>query len=157
MKTELIKQYRRGWRVFERLVQDFDADAWLHTGRKTITPVRLSFHILQSVKLHIEDSTDIFFPSGRSFECSWETAKEEDLPTQNDVLACIHELKARTEEWLAEIDFNAEIKLFPWAGETKLAVALFLLHHSLYHLGELSSLLNESRNGEVEDNYVKAL
>jgi hypothetical protein len=46
---------------------------------------------------------------------------------------------------------------FPWAGKIKLGLVLFLMRHSLYHLGELSCLLNESRNGDVEDNYVKAL
>jgi len=157
MKAEFVRQYTHGWKLFERLVRDFDQDAWMHTGRGAVTPVRMSFHILQSVKYHIEDSTAILFASGRSFECNWETANEEDLPTQNDVLGCIHELKARTEDWLTKIDFTEKNTLFEWAGETRLDVALFLLHHSFYHLGELSSLLNESKNGAVEDHYVKAL
>ena len=46
---------------------------------------------------------------------------------------------------------------FEWAGKTKLGLVIFLLKHTVYHLGELSSLLNESQNGETEDNYVKAL
>jgi uncharacterized damage-inducible protein DinB len=46
---------------------------------------------------------------------------------------------------------------FPWAGKTKTGLVLFLMRHSVYHLGELSSLLNESRMGNVEDNYVKTL
>lgn len=157
MKTEFIEKYAHGWRVFERLVKDFDAEAWLHTGRKTITPVRLSFHILQSAKYFLEDPTVILFASGKPFECDWETAREADLPSQADVLACIPELQAKAEKWLSEMDFSAENKSFEWAGKTKLDVALFMLHHSFYHLGELSSLLNESRNGEAEDNYVKAL
>jgi hypothetical protein len=82
---------------------------------------------------------------------------EVDLPSQEDILACIDELKEKTEQWLSVMDFDAENKAFPWAGKSKLGVVLFLLRHSLYHIGELSSLLNESRNGAVEDNYVKAL
>jgi hypothetical protein len=49
MKTEFIKQYEHTWRVFERIVKDFDNDAWLHTGRGAITPARLAFHILKGV------------------------------------------------------------------------------------------------------------
>ena len=56
VKTEFIKQYGHTWRVFERIVKDFDKDAWRHTGRGTITPVRLAFHILQGVKYYIENS-----------------------------------------------------------------------------------------------------
>lgn len=157
MKTEFIKQYGHTWRVFKRIVKDFDNEAWLHTGRGTITPVRTAFHILQGVKYYIEDSTTLLFASGKSFESDWEIAPEEDLPSQNDILACINELQAKTEKWLSEMDFNSENKSFEWAGETKVGVVLFLLRHSVYHIGELSSLLNESRNGDVQDNYVKAL
>jgi hypothetical protein len=157
MTTEFIKQYAHTWRVFERIVQDFDEDAWLHTGRGTTTPVRLSFHMLQGVKYYIEDSSTILFASGKSFEGNCAAIQEQDLPSQNDILACIGGLKAKTETWLSEMDLGAENKSFSWAGETKLGVVLFLLRHTVYHLGELSSLLNESKNGDAEDNYVKAL
>jgi len=157
MKTEFIKQYAHTWRVFEGIVKDFDRDAWLHTGRGVITPARLAFHILQGVKYYIEDSSSILFASGKCFENNWKTTREKDLPSQNDILACISELKAKAEEWLCEMDLNSENRSFEWAGKTKLGVVLFLLRHTLYHMGELSSLLNESRNGDAEDNYVKAL
>ena len=157
IKTEFIEQYAHTARVFEGIVKDFNNDAWLHTGRGTTTPVRIAFHILKGIKYYIEDPSIIVFASGKSFESNWETVKEEDLPSQNDVLICINEMKVKTERWLSEMDFNADNRSFEWAGETKLGVVLFLLRHSLYHLGELSSLLNESKNGAVADNYVKAL
>jgi hypothetical protein len=156
-KNEFINQYAHTWRVFERLVKDFDTTAWLQTGRGAITPARLAFHILQSVKYYLEDSSPVLFESGKSFESNWETAKEGELPSQNDILACILVMKEKTEKWLSEMDYNGENNSFEWAGEIKLGVALFLLRHSLYHIGELSSLLNESRNGDVEDHYVGAI
>ena len=156
-RNEFVEQYTHTWRVFEGIVNDFDNDAWIHTGRGIITPVRLAFHILQAVKYYIEDSTTIVFASGKSFESDWETVEEESLPSQDDILMCTSELKAKTKEWLSEMDLNSQNTSFGWAGETRLGVALFLLRHSVYHLGELSSLLNESINGEARDNYVKAL
>jgi hypothetical protein len=142
--------------VFELLVRDFDQDAWVHTGRKPNTPVHLAFHILKSVKFYMEDATPIHFPSGRILEKEWETVKEEDLPTQNDLVDCILEMKGKTDSWLSGMDFSDKNTTFDWAGETRLGVVIFSLRHFLYHLGELSSLLNESKNGVVEDNYVKA-
>ena len=157
MKTEFIKRYGHTWRVFKQVVEDFDADAWLHTGRGVITPARLAFHILQGVTYYIQDSTTTHFQSGKPFDSDLKTMEEENLPSQTDIVACINELQAKTETWLSVMDFNAENTSFEWAGPTKLGVVLFLLHHTVYHLGELSSLLNESKNGKAEDNYVKAL
>lgn len=157
MNTELISQYAHFWRVFERLVHDFDDEAWFCTGRKTITPVRLSFHILKATKYYLEDSSVITFASGKSFDTNCETANAEALPSRSDVISCIKEFGQKTECWLAGLDLGSINKTFEWAGKTKLGVVIFLLKHSIYHLGELSSLLNESKKGEAEDNYVKAL
>jgi hypothetical protein len=157
MKTEFISQYGHTWRVFEKIVKDFDRDAWIRAGHGTCVPVRIAFHILQGTKYYFEDSTSVLFPSKIAFERScWETA-EEDLPSQKDILACLDEFQIKTEKWLSEMDLGAENKSFEWAGKTKLGVVLFLLRHNLYHIGQLSSLLIESRNGDAEDHYVKAL
>lgn len=156
-KTEFIQQYRHTWRVFERLVKDFDAEAWLQTGRGAITPARLALHILLGTQYYLEAKIPFQYPSGKPFEPNWETTKTDDLPTQNDILAFIHEMKSQTEKWLSDLDYGAENKAFPWAGETQFGVVLFLLRHSQFHIGELSSLLNESKAGVVEDHYIKAL
>jgi hypothetical protein len=157
MNTEFINQYGHTWRVFERLVKDFEPDAWLYTGRGAITPARLALHILQATRYYIQDSATVPFASGKSFESNWITSAEENLPSQDDILGGIHEMQLKTDQWLSAMNLCAENASFPWAGKTKLGVAIFLLRHSLYHLGELSSLLNESKNGVAEDNYVKAI
>jgi len=157
MNAELILQYAHTWRVFERLVTDFDDAAWIHAGRKATTPAKLSFHILKATKYYLEDISPVEFASGKSFDINCETADEEALPSRSDVLICIKEFAKKTEKWIAAMDIDSANKAFEWAGKTKLGVVIFLLKHSVYHLGELSSLLNESKNGEAEDNYVKAL
>jgi len=157
IKNEFINQYAHTWRVFERLVKDFDTDAWLYTGRGAIIPARLSLHILQSVKYYLEDASTIILPSGKPFESNWESVVEDDLPTQGDIVVCILDMQVKSEKWLSEMDYHAENYSFRWAGETKLGVVIFLLRHTLYHLGELSSLLNESKDGDAEDHYVNAI
>ena len=102
MKNEFIEQYKHTWRIFERITKDFDHDSWIHTGCGTTIPARIAFHILQGVKYYIEDSSTIIFASGKSFEGNWRTVKEEELPSQNDVLTCIDELKAKTEKWKSQ-------------------------------------------------------
>jgi hypothetical protein len=157
MKTELIKQYGHTWRVFERIVGNFDDVAWIRAGRGSCTPARLAFHILKATKYYLQESDATPFASGKSFEADWITAHDEDLPFRSDIQAAIAGWQAKTASWLSAMDLDAANTAFDWAGRNRFGVALFLLRHSLYHLGELSSILNESRNGNVEDIYVKAL
>jgi hypothetical protein len=156
-KDEFFPQYAHTWRVFERLVKDFDSVSWLQTGRGAITPARLSLHILQSANYYLEDPSPILLESGISIESSSEEVPEANLPSQSDISVGISEMQTKTEKWLSVMNYADANKAFKWAGETQLGVVIFLLRHSLFHIGELSSLLNESRNGDVEDHYVKAI
>lgn len=158
LQDEFIPQSAHTWRVFARLVRDFDPQAWYETGRNANTPVRLSFHILKATKYYLGETAELTFRSGKPFDATnGETAPVADLPSQEDILDCIELFSRKTETWLREIDYLAPNPAFPWAGSTQLGLVLFVIRHSLYHLGELSALLNESRNGNVADHYVQAL
>jgi len=157
MKNEFVSQYNHTWRVFAGIVTDFDEASWFNQGTGSLKPARISLHLLQAVKFYIEDPSTIIFPSGKKFDVKMKLIKDEEIPSQSDILACLDEFMKKTEIWLTEVDFLAENKKFHWAGKTKLGLVLFLLRHTLYHIGELSSLLNESKNGVADDNWVKAL
>ncbi|HTP08284.1 MAG TPA: hypothetical protein VMP08_08545 [Anaerolineae bacterium] len=157
MKSGFIQQYAHTWRVLAGIIKDFDRETWLHYGCGTMTPARDTFHLLQGVKYYIEDSSTVTFASGKSFDSHCGTVPEAELPSQADVLACIAVLQTKTEAWLCTMSFEAENKSFEWTGQTQFSVALFLLRHMLYHIGELSSMLNESKHGMTEDNWTKTL
>jgi uncharacterized damage-inducible protein DinB len=154
MQDEFIRQYGHVWRVFARIVETFDPESWKQAGRKAYSPARLAFHIVHSTSYYLEDTSTMVFASGAPFDSDWTTIAAEDLPSQSEILSCIREWQGKTEQWLSEMDFAEPNTAFDWAGKTRLGVVIFLLRHSLYHLGEMSCLLNESRNGDVEDIYV---
>lgn len=156
-KNEFINQYGHTWRMFEKIVKDFDAEAWLQTGRGVITPARVALHILLGTQYYLEDKTPFQYPSGKPFDPKWVIIKTDDLPSQNDILEFMREMMEKTEKWLFDLAYDAENKAFPWAGETQLGVVIFLLRHNVFHIGELSSLLSESKDGVVEDHWVNAL
>ncbi len=157
MKTELIDQYAHTWRVLAGVIRDFEPEAWKHTGRGRILPVRIAFHILQATTYYIGDTSTPLLVDGKPFAGDWESVAEVDLPTQAELLSALDAVRASTESWLSEIDLNAENTAFGWAGATQFGVVLFLLRHTLYHLGELNALLEESQHGKAADNFVKAL
>ena len=157
MIDEIMAQYAHTWRTFAGIVGEFEGEAWLRMGYGDMTPVRTAFHILKGVKYYIEDESELTFNSGVPFDLDMDKVTAEELPTQADVVAMARALQARTDAWLSGLDLEAPNETFPWAGATQLGVALFLLRHNLYHLGELSALLNQSKNGVAPDHWVKSL
>jgi hypothetical protein len=157
MINELVAQYEHTWRTFAGVVGEFEAQAWLRLGFGSMTPVRTAFHILKGVKYYIGDESCLTFVSGMPFDLDLEKVAADNLPSQADMLAMAAELGTRTREWLAGIDLEAPNQAFPWAGNSQLGVALFLLRHNLYHIGELSALLNQSKNGVAQDHWVQTL
>jgi len=157
MNHDWIAQYGHVWRVFDRIVATFDDGAWLRAGRGACTPARLAFHILHATMYYLQESGATPFASGKPFDADCYAVPEQDLPSRADVRAAIAVWTAKTDGWLSAMDPDAANDAFEWAGKTRGGVALFLLRHTMYHLGELGSILNESRNGDVEDIYVKTL
>ena len=157
MKTEVIERYAHTWRMFAGIVKDFDDDAWLYAGKGIVVPVRIAFHLLTATTYYLEDESTVLLAAGKPFDGNWDAVQEKDWPSQSDILAGIDVLQVKTEQWLSEMDFGAENKTFGWAGATKVGVALFLLSHTLYHVGGLNAFLEESKNGKAEDNFVQTL
>jgi hypothetical protein len=157
VKEELIQQYAHTWRVLARVINDFEPDAWIRAGRGTILPVRIAFHMVQSVAYYIGSSSPLLLVGGKPFDGDWDSVTEADLPTQQEIVSALDGVRASTETWLSEIDLHAANKTFGWAGATQFGVVLFLLRHTLYHLGQLSALLEESRDGKAADHFVQAL
>jgi hypothetical protein len=96
------------------------------------------------------------FPSGKPLAGDWLTMDVHTLPSRADVLHTLDVFMEKTERWLVDMDLGAENGAFGWAGKTKAGVVIFLLKHTMYHLGELNALLYESKGGMAEDNYIKA-
>jgi hypothetical protein len=138
------------------MVNDFDSASWTATGCSYITPARIAYHILGGVNYYIENQTTEKLLSGKNNDWNWEHARIEDLPTQEDIIALIHFYKTKTDTWLDTMDMEAKNTQFDWTGKNKFSVAIFLLRHMEYHIGELNLLLHISKNGEANDNWIKA-
>ena len=81
----------------------------------------------------------------------------ESLPDREETAMLIDLSAARTEGWLRKIDLGGRNTAFPWTGQTNLSVALFLLRHGQYHLGEINALLNDSFSGKAADHFANTV
>lgn len=156
MKNTLVNQYNHTWKMFYLLVNDFDTNSWLETGCSYIIPARIAYHIIGGVSYYIENNTKISLVSGKENNWNWEDAPTEELPTKKDIIALIRVFKTKTDKWINDCDFEAENSKFAWTGANQMSVVQFLLRHMEYHIGELNLLLHISKNGNANDNWIKA-
>ena len=157
MKDEYTREFDHLWRAFAKVVSGFDEDAWCHTGHGVTVPARLACHILQSTRYYIQDTSTMTDGAGNTFDLVCGEASEESLPTQEDILFLTEAVKSRTAAWLHNLDLDAGNPDFPWTGTTAHSVVLFLLKHSIFHLGELNALLNEQLRGGAPDHFAHSL
>jgi hypothetical protein len=157
MKAAFTWQYRHLWRTFDRIVRDFRDPAWTAGGFGLTTPARLAYHILESTRYYIADSEPLMFRNGKAMTARSKDIGESELPTREDILFLIGSMAAKTGRWIEGLDLDAKNPDYPWAGDTKGSVALFVIRHSQYHLGELDALLNEQEKGKARDHFADSV
>jgi len=134
----LVGQFERSWRMVEEAVGTFSAEEWRTGEIDYLTPARLAYHILETAEFYAGESPD-GFPFGHRFGCDWEGAQPEELPTQEDVLEYLAEVRSQVETWLTSADLLAADDAFTWPGDTVLDRAVYLQRHTHHHVGEMWS------------------
>jgi hypothetical protein len=157
IREDLIEQYRHFWRTFSEIISDFDEASWIESGFGVTTPARLACHLLQSSRYYIKDTSEIVDPSGKPFDLVCSEVPKETLPSPEDVLSLSKIVGAKVEVWLQDMDFRATNTDFVWTGKTMQSVALFMLRHHDFHLGELNALLNDHLSGSAPDHFAETL
>ena len=111
---------------------------------------------LQSFNFYMMSDEYLLLASRKKLSSDpWEVEKKE-LPTQSEMLEMILYFKEKTITWINDVALEEINEDFEWTGETKFSVVIFVLRHFMYHLGEVSGLLNEVKNGDVDDIYVNS-
>jgi hypothetical protein len=153
MKANIAKQFEQFFRMFERVVEDYDDRSWNQSGHGITVPTNLSFHILQSIKYYSYNTAGFARVGCEELSHDYK-AMERMVVAQADILANIRSLKPQLLAWIDSIDLDAENPDFKWTGCDMESVVIFIIRHSYFHLGELNALLNEQKNGEAEDHFA---
>ena len=138
LKEIVVRQFARSWQVFVEAVQSFTAEEWRTGDVDYLIPARLAYHILEAAEFYSSE-TSFDFPSGHRFNCEWDGAKSDDLPSQEDILSYLADVSLQAETWLRGADLLTSDDDFPWAGGSVLDRAFYLLRHSHHHIGEMWS------------------
>jgi hypothetical protein len=137
----LANQFERGWKMIGRTIEQTPDDLWRTAGKGYLCPARLAYHIVETIDFYIYDGEQDQF--GSRFG-DWEEPGPEELPSREEVLGYMREVRGTLNTWLGGYDDTAirgPNEAHPWCGDTILELALYVLRHTLHHHGEMNALL----------------
>jgi hypothetical protein len=135
----VVRQYERSWRMFEEAVGTFTAEEWRIGDVTYLTPARTAYHVIETAEFYSGDTPD-GFPWAHRFGFDWEAEVEaEALPTQEDIMAYLEDVRPKVDAWLKSVDLMAPDTACHWTGGTILDRAHYLVRHTHHHVGEMWS------------------
>lgn len=129
-------QFRRSLLMMENAVRAYPAQEWRRGDLAYLRPAGLAYHLVDTLDFYTCDTPPEAY-RGKPLCPDWETAADEELPTQAQVLDYLAEMKARLAAWLETTDLLAPDTARPWTGPNTLGRALYLLRHNQHHISEL--------------------
>jgi hypothetical protein len=151
MKENYIKQFEQFYRMFSDIVNGFSNEAWVSAGHKLTVPQKLSFHILQSTKYYMSDTSKFEGYDGHDGLCHDYNIESDFAIGKEEITLNIKMQFEIIKKWIEDMDLTAKNEKFPWTGKDIESVAIFIARHSYFHLGELNCLLNENLLGDGDD------
>ena len=135
----LNRQFERSWRMFREAVEALSAEEWRASEIQYLTPARTAYHVVETAEFYSSDTPD-GFPWAHRFGYDWEAEVEpEQLPTQDDILSYLADVRPQVQAWIDRVDLSAPDAAFSWTGGAILDRALYLLRHNHHHVGEMWS------------------
>ena len=149
-ERELLAQFLHTWKMLNDLVDEITEEEWNSQGTDYLQPARLALHIM----LAVEYMTDQTSEMRERYKGQWAEFHDEKLPSKAEFATYARGVQKGVGAWLLGGSLDEPEDRFPWAGNTRRAVSVFLLRHSLYHLGELNAILFTGREGGIADPWM---
>jgi hypothetical protein len=143
IQESLVDAFRRNWDMYEDLIKNIPNEHWQTGDIEYLIPARLVYHVLETARYY-SNPTPKGFVWGKYIGVRWKEAAPEQLPTKDQIITYLKEIKDKLTRWLCEMsdsDFLSEQKEFLWTGKTKLGRVIYLLVHCRQHIGEINAEL----------------
>lgn len=139
---ELQENYARAFRVLEGTIDKFSSEQWSQGISSFQVPSKVAYHIVDCLDFYFWDG-DREYTWGHRFDGGWWEKPDPEQPTQDELLAYLHEIKARALQYFEasrDQDMLAADPEHCPHGETRLGHYIYALRHTMHHHGALTLL-----------------
>ncbi len=147
LTQDLHDQFQRTAAMIRGLITEFDDSQWRAGISNFLIPAKLSFHLIESLEFYFTQpeggEENYRFPFGRRFGQPWWKTPDQELPSQENLLAYLEEIETLIAETFAEMDdeaLHAPFEYLDFSGKTWTGHLAYALRHTMHHQGQLSAL-----------------
>jgi hypothetical protein len=146
MMKEMGRQFAGMWHMYFRLADRIGEEHWRSEGPWYFSPCRIFLHIPASIAFYIGHES----PYRDRFEDGWDQAAIDEFPSKDETLGYARTIRSALRDWLRSGDPDQENTEAPWAGPTRFSVAVFMLRHGMYHLGEIQAVAHRITGAQFD-------
>ncbi|MBT3284696.1 DinB family protein [Candidatus Bathyarchaeota archaeon] len=157
ISDSIIENLALTWQMYSDAINTIPDEEWGTGEIDYLVPARQILHGIETLDFYSVMIPDVF-THGYRFNLDWQTASIDQLPSKEQLMKYLDEVKEKLENWILGIDddlFHSPERLYPWTGSTLLGRVLYSLEHSRHHLGELNGELRRRGLPRVKWSYFK--
>lgn len=143
LQAELKNQFGRVFFKLREAVMTFPEKEWRHAEAIHLRPAGLATHILETFDFYTSELAAADFPWGERLGTDWEDPDKDQLPTQEEILQYLEEMKFRLTQWVGSRNLLEKETAYPGTGETVLGRVMYVLRHTEAHLAEMNLELSK--------------
>ena len=142
IKDVVWRQYTAFFSVLEQAINNCTEEVWRSSTDFFFIPARLALHIVETLDFYLQPTPENF-PWGKKLG-NWETSGADDLPSKNQILDYMTEIKEAVSSALEVTDeVLLSTNMTPWSKylQSYLDRLFYVLRHSHHHLGQMNMIL----------------
>ena len=138
VSSSILDHFERALTMFKEAASAFPDSEWKIGDTDYLRPAGVAYHVVESIRGYTGNIPFDKFNWGGRFNVDWETPDSEKLPSQQELLEYLDEVRADAEEWIKVNDLTQTEHLFVWTGKTLLSRMVYLLRHIQHHTAEMA-------------------
>ena len=139
----LDSNFQEAIKLTVETIWQFSPEQWTKGIDNFQIPWKISYHLIECLDYYFREQSVEPFHWGHRFQGGWWELPSDRIPSQNDLLNYLEEIKKRISVHFSRLDdseFTIPFDKEREHGDTRLGHYLYALRHTMHHHGALSLL-----------------
>ena len=146
--ADLLHNFQKTISMLKNTIKAFNAEQWLRGVSFFEVPAKVAFHTVDCLDYYFLENQEAY-KWGYRFGGGWWELKDDELPSQPDLVKYLEEIEAKIIQLLVNMQ-DHELSQPHDTENTRLGYYIYALRHTIHHQGALNLMAVYHEVGEQE-------